>query len=83
MAYLVLDSSVIVAALVENEQKHLQCMRLLEKIKNGDGEFLAIPLVRQPSEQWAVSLSIQCLVCIVHLLMYLSFHYTTPVNPFF
>ncbi len=40
MAYLVLDSSVIVAALVETEEKHLQCKRLLEMVK--DGHFVMI-----------------------------------------
>ena len=36
MVYLVLDSSVIVAALVESEEKHLKCKKLLERIKDGD-----------------------------------------------
>jgi predicted nucleic acid-binding protein len=35
-----LDSSVIVAALREQEEKHEECKRLLEKVK--DGEFIAL-----------------------------------------
>ena len=33
--YLTLDSSVIVAALRENEEKHAVCKKLLEDVKNG------------------------------------------------
>ncbi len=36
----VLDSSVIVAALVEKEEKHIACLKLLEKIK--DGKLVAL-----------------------------------------
>jgi len=36
----VLDSSVIIGALVESEKKHLQCRRILEKLKNR--EFVAL-----------------------------------------
>jgi len=32
---LTLDSSVIVAAFRENEKKHKKCLKLLEKVKNG------------------------------------------------
>ncbi len=34
--YVVLDSSVIVAALVESEKTHSDCLKLMEKIKNGE-----------------------------------------------
>jgi len=40
VAYLTLDSSVIVAALREHEEKHEVCKRLLERVKNG--EFIAL-----------------------------------------
>ena len=40
VAYLTLDSSVIVAALREQEEKHEICKRLLERVKNG--EFIAL-----------------------------------------
>ena len=40
VAYLTLDSSVIVAALREQEEKHEVCKRLLERVKNG--EFIAL-----------------------------------------
>lgn len=38
--YLVLDSSIIVAALREAEDKHQECLNLLGKVK--DGEFIAL-----------------------------------------
>jgi predicted nucleic acid-binding protein len=38
--YVTLDSSVIVAALREQEEKHEECKRLLEKVK--DGDFIAV-----------------------------------------
>jgi len=38
--YVTLDSSVIVAALREQEEKHEECKRLLEKVK--DGTFIAL-----------------------------------------
>ncbi len=38
--YITLDSSVIVAALREQEEKHEECKRLLEKVK--DGNFIAL-----------------------------------------
>jgi predicted nucleic acid-binding protein len=38
--YVTLDSSVIVAALREQEEKHDACKRLLEKVK--DGDFIAL-----------------------------------------
>jgi len=37
---LTLDSSVIIAALREQEEKHRECLRLLEKIK--DAEYIAV-----------------------------------------
>jgi len=37
---LTLDSSIIIAALREQEEKHKQCIRLLEKIKNA--EYLVV-----------------------------------------
>ncbi|MBM4402543.1 MAG: type II toxin-antitoxin system VapC family toxin [Candidatus Cloacimonetes bacterium] len=37
---LTLDSSVIIAALREQEEKHRECLRLLEKIKNA--EYIAV-----------------------------------------
>ncbi|MEA3254848.1 MAG: type II toxin-antitoxin system VapC family toxin [Candidatus Altiarchaeota archaeon] len=40
MTYLVLDSSVIVAALRESEENHKPCKKLLRKIK--EGEFIAL-----------------------------------------
>ena len=40
VTYLTLDSSVIVAALREQEEKHEICKRLLERVKNG--EFVAL-----------------------------------------
>ena len=40
VAYLTLDSSVIVAALREHEEKHEVCKCLLERVKNG--EFIAL-----------------------------------------
>ena len=40
VSYLTLDSSVIVAALREQEEKHEVCKRLLERVKNG--EFIAL-----------------------------------------
>jgi predicted nucleic acid-binding protein len=38
--YVTFDSSVIVAALREQEEKHAECKRLLEKVK--DGGFIAL-----------------------------------------
>ena len=38
--YVVLDSSVIVGALVESEEKHFKCKSILEQAKNG--KFIAI-----------------------------------------
>ena len=40
VTYLTLDSSVIVASLREQEEKHVVCKRLLERVKNG--EFVAL-----------------------------------------
>jgi len=40
IAYLTLDSSVIVAALKEQEERHGECKNLLEKVK--DGKFIAL-----------------------------------------
>ncbi|MEA1868646.1 MAG: type II toxin-antitoxin system VapC family toxin [Euryarchaeota archaeon] len=40
VTYLTIDSSVIVAALREQEEKHEICKRLLERVKNG--EFVAL-----------------------------------------
>lgn len=40
VAYLTLDSSVIIAALRRQEERHSQCRSLLEKVKNG--EFVAL-----------------------------------------
>lgn len=40
VVYLALDSSVIVAALREQKEKHEICKRLLERVKNG--EFVAL-----------------------------------------
>lgn len=40
VAYLTLDSSVIIAALRKQEGKHSECRTLLEKVK--DGEFIAL-----------------------------------------
>ena len=36
VTYLTLDSSVIVASLREQEEKHVVCKRLLERVKNGE-----------------------------------------------
>ena len=38
--YLVLDSSVIIASLVEKEEKHAKCRQLLQRVK--DGEFTVL-----------------------------------------
>lgn len=38
---LVLDSSVIVAALVQKEEKHAECRKLLEDVKNGNIQAIA------------------------------------------
>ena len=40
VTYLTLDSSVIVASLREQEEKHVVCKHLLERVKNG--EFVAL-----------------------------------------
>jgi len=40
VAYLTLDSSIIVAALRKQEEKHSECRSLLERVK--DGEFVAL-----------------------------------------
>ena len=40
ITYMALDSSVIVASLREQEEKHVVCKRLLERVKNG--EFVAL-----------------------------------------
>ncbi|TYT23347.1 type II toxin-antitoxin system VapC family toxin [Dictyoglomus thermophilum] len=40
MKFLTLDSSIIIAALREQEEKHNICLEVLEKIKNG--EYIAI-----------------------------------------
>ena len=38
--YLILDSSVFVAALVESEEKHIVCRKILESVK--DGKFVTL-----------------------------------------
>ncbi|MEA1894288.1 MAG: type II toxin-antitoxin system VapC family toxin [Euryarchaeota archaeon] len=40
VTYLTLDSSIIVASLRKQEEKHIVCKRLLERVKNG--EFVAL-----------------------------------------
>jgi len=40
VTYLTLDSSVIIASLRKQEEKHVLCKRLLERVKNG--EFVAL-----------------------------------------
>lgn len=40
MRFLTLDSSIIIAALREQEEKHNICLEVLEKVKNG--EYVAI-----------------------------------------
>jgi len=40
VTYLTLDSSVIVASLREQEEKHVVCKRLLERVKNGESVAL-------------------------------------------